>query len=181
LKDLAPQSFGYTVPGTSIARSMQNEIRSFHHCNCTFFRKSKRALTAVTNAVLNRSPQNIVIRRRVSGETWALDNYVLLSLEFVFKDKTRPFMMYGCIRQIQEFLAVKERVKVKVLKSATDFEVTYENTYDLENLSLNRDVARDRSLCENHNLHSNGRPYSKYSNNPAFVHPYFSTPIVLSE
>jgi len=89
--------------------------------------------------------------------------------------------MYGRIRQIQEFLAVKERVKVKVLKSAMDFDVTYENTYDLENLSLNRDVALDRSLCENCNLHSNGRPYSKYGNNPAFAHPYFSTPIVLSE
>jgi len=89
--------------------------------------------------------------------------------------------MYERIGQIQEFMAIEERVKVKVFKSATDFDVTYANTWDLDNLSLSTNVARDHSLRENRDLHSNGQPYSRYSNNPAFVHPYFSTPIVLSE
>ena len=119
--------------------------------------------------------------RKVAGEIWKVGNYVLLGPKFVYKDKTRPRMMYEHIGQITEFMAIEERVKVKVFKSATDFDVTFANTYNLDNLSLSTNPARDRNLLESRNLHSNGRPYSRYSNNPAFVHPYFSTPIVLSD
>ena len=68
-------------------------------------------------------------------------------------------MMYWCIGQIQEVLAVEEQVRLRVFMSATVFDIAYKFTYDLENLSLNRDIICDHSLRENCNLHSNAQPY----------------------
>ena len=181
LKDLTAESIEPMAPWQTIAGRIEDREKSQRHHARKFVRKNTRAIKTITHAVLNRKSQTTVTERMVSGETWTLGNYVLLSRNFRYKNKTRPRMMYERIAQIEEFMAIAERVKVKVFKSATDFDVTFANTYDLENLSLSTDPERDRNLRENRNLHSNGRPYSRYSNNPTFVHPYFSTPIDLSE
>jgi len=173
LKDLTAESIKPMAPWQTIASRIEDRETNFLFHTRKFVTKSTRAIKKITHAVLNRKERGTVTERTISGETWTLGNYVLLSPKFRYKDKTRPRIMYERIGQIQEFLAIKERVKVKVFRSATDFDVTCENTYDLDNLSLNVNVERDRSLRDKRNLHSNGRPYSRYSNNPAFVHPYF--------
>ena len=146
-----------------------------------FFRDSERDLLAIRNTVLNRSCLKSrflnphVSVREVDGESWRVGNYVLLGPRLVYKDRTRPRMMYGRIGQIMEFLAVKERVRIRVFLSATIFEEVYRFSHDLTNLSLNRNLTRDHSLRVNRNLHSNGQLYKHYNNNPDYEHPYFSS------
>ena len=117
IKEIVEESIGpkYTAPapGNSVARR-QREGRNF-------FIDSERAMLAIRNTVLNRSLLNSSFLNgpddrvyKVSGEIWRVGHYVLLGPKFVYKDKTRPSMMYGHIGQIMEFLAVEERVPIQV-------------------------------------------------------------------
>jgi len=75
-----------------------------------------------------------------------------------------------------EFLAVEERVRLKVFKSETVCDVVCQFTYDFKNLSLNRIPTRDNWLLVTQNLHRNGETYDNYigeSTYPNFMHPYF--------
>lgn len=178
---IGPNYCAPRAPGNSIARNLEKYGNRFHNQNRMFFRDSERDLLAIRNTVLNRSCLKSrflnphVSVREVDGESWRVGNYVLLGPRFVYKDRTRPRMMYGRIGQIMEFLAVKERVRIRVFLSATVFEEVYQFTHNLKNLSLNRNLLRDLSLRTNRNLHRNGQPYSHYNNNPDYEHPYFSS------